>query len=90
MKDCSAYDVEGKSNAADNEDELRILDLCDSSASDRSRSLVDHTLQRDEAFNGLEEDADSKGEEEDSIEECTQKLSSLPPKGQLLGCRFAF
>lgn len=46
-------------------------------------------MKRDESLNRLEKDADSESEEKDAIEECTQKLGSLPAKGEAFRGRWA-
>ncbi len=69
MKKRRADNVECQSNAAHDEDQLWVFE----------------TLDRDEALDGLQEDADSQRQQEDTIKESTQQLRSLPAKRKVLG-----
>lgn len=53
VQECSANEIQGKANAAHNQDQLWLL----------------YTLQRYESFDGLKEDADAQGKQEDAVEE---------------------
>ncbi len=56
MQENSSDDVQAETHASNDEDQLRILDM----------------LDRDEALNGLEEDADSERKQKGSVEEGTE------------------
>ena len=59
---------------------------CQSNAThDEDQSWVLETLDRDESLDGLQEDADSQCQQEDTIEESTEQLRSLPAKRKVLG-----
>ncbi len=68
MQKRSRDDVQAEAHAAHDEDYLHVADL----------------LERDEAIDRLEEDADSERQQEGSVEEGAEKPSPLPAKGKVL------
>jgi hypothetical protein len=74
MEENSSDDIQAETHASNNEDQLRILDM----------------LDRDEALNGLEEDADSERKQKGSVEEGTEQAGALPSEREILrGLAFA-
>lgn len=57
-------------------------------AHDEHSDRVLNALDRYEPLDGLQENADAQGQEEDPVEESAQQLGPLPSKGEVLG-RFA-
>lgn len=68
VQEGSADEVEPETHGSHNENQFRIF----------------NHLQRNEALNGLEENANAQGEQEDAIEKGTKQASSLPSKREIL------
>lgn len=68
VEEGSADQVEGEADAPYYEHQLRVLNM----------------LERNEALNGLQKDAQAQSEEEGAIEEGAEELRTCPTKGEVL------
>jgi len=68
MQERSGNDVQAQPHAAHDENQFDIADL----------------LERDEALDGLEKDADAQGEQEGAVEEGAEQPGALPAKREIL------
>ena len=62
MKESHAHNIQCKTDASHNKNELRIL----------------NPLQVDETLDGLKEDANTECQQENTVEEASEKLGALP------------
>ncbi|KAL1593061.1 hypothetical protein SLS59_009386 [Nothophoma quercina] len=95
MEEAKDKDVETQADASNNEDQDRILNLCKIRTHGQRQNSIDIAMLRltlyfDEALDRRKDKTDSKSQEEDSIEEGTKKLGTLPTKAQCLRRAIAF
>ncbi len=80
MKEESTDDVQRETDTSHDQNQHGIVNAFSLVSTPTAVQDITLTLQRDESLNRLEKDAHSQCQQENTIEEGTEKIGSLPSK----------